>query len=103
AAVVFCAPLERACNPYFEVDDPRHVNACRYARLAFAVWAAAPQRFVEYHEWLLDGPRVPPLEQARRRAEELIGAAQPIDQLLISPAVQEQLTDALTVYRLRRT
>jgi hypothetical protein len=99
AVLVFCAPMERACNPHIDRDDPRYAGACRYARLALAVWEADPPRFAEFHRWLLRSPRVPKYEDARRRADECVGA-QAIEQALAGAGVQQQLDEALTIFRL---
>jgi hypothetical protein len=99
AVLVFCAPMERACNPHIDRDDPRYLGACRYARLALAVWEADPHRFAEFHRWLLRGPRVPRYEDARQRADECVGT-QAIEQALAGTGVQQQLDEALTIFRL---
>src|SRR5439155_18997534 len=84
-------------------SDPRYVNACAYARLALCVWEARPADFVKYHRWLMAGPRAPALDEARRRAAEIVGGAEALDAALVAPRVQQQLADALSIFRLTNT
>jgi hypothetical protein len=105
AALILTAPLERACNPFVEIADPRYVNACAYARLALAVWVANPQHFATFHRFLYEGVRPPPVEAARRRAAEMLGIVPSddddaaLDAATGDPLVHQKLADALTIYR----
>jgi hypothetical protein len=66
-------PLNVRCNPAFSGDPKDHAEACEFARLALALWQAAPEKFPEFHEYLMTGERPPPLSDARARAEEIVG------------------------------
>ena len=48
-------------------------HASEYARLALAVWYAAPEHFCAYHDWLMEGPTPPSLAAARHRADIVLG------------------------------
>jgi hypothetical protein len=98
AVLVVPTPMEAECNRYVNIFDPRHVNACQYARLALAVWHTAPERFVEFHEWLMDGgPVPPPLDTARQRASALLGEHRLSDSLA-DPRNDQRLADAANLY-----
>ncbi|HOA62008.1 MAG TPA: vitamin K epoxide reductase family protein [Verrucomicrobiota bacterium] len=72
--VMLLLPLSTNCNPTFPGNAHNVPNACEYARLSLAVWRADRAAFREYDEWLFGPHRPPPVEQARRRAAELVGA-----------------------------
>ncbi len=58
-----------------EHTEPRFEHACELARLSLAVWRADRKAFAAFDHWLLDPetPRGP--AEARRQAEESVGAA----------------------------
>src|SRR5437870_4561830 len=45
AVLMIPVPLEPPCNRWVNIAVPEHVNACEYARLALAIWHAAPQQW----------------------------------------------------------
>ncbi len=85
-------PLNGSCNPdqMFEPTAEANAEACDYARLALGVWKAKPEAFESFHEWLFAPERVPPVEQARARAEELVGA-NALDRVLADPQLNRLL------------
>lgn len=82
AIVSLPVPLDANCNPVMKSTPRAHQNACDYARLALAVFLAAPERFEQYSNWLFAPPRPPELTVAREHAARLV--------------TQEKLTAALT-------
>ena len=74
AVVVFPVPLETSCNPYIRSTHSKHHGACKYAKLALAVFTLAPQKFAPFHDWLMDADEPPPFEQAVQYAEDLVGS-----------------------------
>jgi uncharacterized membrane protein/protein-disulfide isomerase len=73
AVVVRPVALDQNCNPYITNRLPTHKNACKYVRLALAVWSTAPDKFPEFHNWLMGPENVPELSTASSFAAELIG------------------------------
>ncbi len=67
-------PLDGACNWIVKRTAKAHINSCSYAQLGLAVFLAAPQRAHEFDEWLWNGENPPPIEQARSKASEILGA-----------------------------
>lgn len=44
--------LNERCNPYFSMPElPDYAN-CEYARLVLAVWRMAPEKYLEFLDWL---------------------------------------------------
>lgn len=72
--VIYHVPLSRKCNQQVKIEHASHANACDYARLAYGVWKLAPEKFAEYHDWLMTGERAPPVYDAKRKAMELAGS-----------------------------
>ncbi len=72
--LVVMSPLSAACNPHVEGDgDGDHEKACRLAKLALAVWLAAPGRFARFHHTLFEEQDRMTVERAERRAVALVG------------------------------
>lgn len=73
AIVVRPVALDKQCNPYVTTQLPAHENACKYVRLALAVWASTPEKFPEFHHWLMGSETTPDVATASAFAAELIG------------------------------
>ncbi len=82
AFVVQHVPLSRKCNPYVQRDQAIHKYACDYARLSLGVWKLTPQKFVEYHDWLMKSEKAPAVFEARQEAMRLAGEAVLLDENL---------------------
>lgn len=72
--------LNERCNPHFSMPGLPDFSNCEYARLALAVWRMAPDKYLEYVDWLcLESSPPASLQKAnwtiaKKYAEELIGA-----------------------------
>jgi len=69
AFVIFHVPLSKHCNPAVKYDQSVHRDACDYATLACSVWHLAPEKFAEFHHYLMDGRKPPSVYEARKRAD----------------------------------
>lgn len=91
-------PLDAACNPQAVVPTGAgHPDACGYARLSLAVWLAAPQRFEEFHRYLVhaEDPATPvALADAERQAAQWVGP-QALQQALANPRIEQLLAMAI--------
>ncbi len=67
AVLILPTPLQRSCNPHLPPNARDHPNACVLASLALAFWKAAPDRFPDFHDFLMTSPL--PLEPATAKAE----------------------------------
>jgi protein-disulfide isomerase len=76
AVVVLPVPMNRHCNQFAtSYGDGPNEKACVYARLALAVWHADRTKFAEFHHWLFEPEKPPPVEDVRERVRELVGQA----------------------------
>ena len=98
AVLAIPMPMDSTCNPHIQFQNPKHVNACTYARYALAVWHADRSRFEEYHEWLYAPAKAPHLEDARGQAERLVGP-QVFATALADPAVETKIQNAIGIYK----
>jgi hypothetical protein len=92
-------PLDPACNPTLVRLNPKHTNACEYARLGLIVWRANPAKHEAYENWVMQGEdHPPPLELARQQAIDLVG--QPAFQRASQdPWVEQQLRQDIALYQ----
>jgi uncharacterized membrane protein/protein-disulfide isomerase len=97
AIVALPMPLDADCNPMIPQTQPQNSGACDYARLALAVWRAKPAGFGEFDDWLFspDGP--PSLEDARAKAELLVGRSA-LERALHDPWVNHQVAVDVNLY-----
>ena len=66
-------PFDPNCNPLIRQHNPKHPNACAYAKLSLAVWRADRSKFHAYDDFLFEGVEAPPGPQAIEFAQNLIG------------------------------
>ena len=95
-------PLSKKCNQYVQKDWPGKKNACDYAQLAIGVWKLAPEKFEEYHDWLLESEKVPNVAKARRRAIQLAGNKVLLDKK-VKAETGKRLTKQATMLRRLKT
>lgn len=73
AVVSLPMPLDSTCNHLIQRTQVAHVNACEYAKLGLAVSRAKPEVFRQFDGFLFGPPSAPPIGEARRQAEALVG------------------------------
>jgi hypothetical protein len=96
--VALPAPLDAECNPLIIVTAPANENACQYARLSLAVWHARHEAFAPFDDWLFAPSTPPPIDQARLKAEELVGR-EALAKALTSSWVERQLQFDVSLYQ----
>lgn len=79
AVVIHHVPLNKKCNPNVKGSHPLKVYSCDYTQLAIKVWLIAPERFAEYHDWMMTGRKPPSVFEARKRALSLVGGGNFLD------------------------
>jgi protein-disulfide isomerase len=97
AVVKVCVPLEADCNRLVHDTDPRHANACAYARLAAAVWQVKPEAFATFDDWLFAPSRPPTVPEARAYAARLVGAER-LKQALAGDGPDRAVQRAINLY-----
>jgi protein-disulfide isomerase/uncharacterized membrane protein len=105
AFVLVPCPLSYACNPYVPASgrDP-FAGSCDLARLALAVWTAAPEKFSEFDEWLFTAedpakgwyPRT--VEAATLEATRLLGGEQQLGEALANAAIDSILAKSFALF-----
>lgn len=98
AVMIHHVPLNKKCNQYVVKNHPGKKNACDYAQLAIGVWKLAPEKFPEYHHWLLESEKPPNAANARRRAMSLVGDAILLDKR-IKADISQRLTKQATTFK----
>jgi uncharacterized membrane protein len=99
AMVSLPMPLDPGCNPTMQRPNPNHTNACEYAKLGLSVWRADRARHHEFDEYLMAGEKPPPVDAARQRAVQLVGAVA-LDRAGRDPWVTQQLSMDVAMYEL---
>jgi uncharacterized membrane protein len=99
AIVSLPMPLDPGCNPTMQRPNPKHTNACQYARLGLAVWRADRSKHPAFDDWLMAGATPPPFADAVQRATETVGAAA-LEKAARDPWVEEQLKLDVAMYEL---
>ena len=92
-------PLDPACNPTMQRANPKHANACEYAKLGLTVWRADRTKHHAFDDFLMAGDKPPPIEEARQRALQLVGAAA-FERAAQDPWVDRQLATDIAMYEL---
>jgi uncharacterized membrane protein len=97
---IVCLPLSLSprCNIYIPQNSKANPESCEYAKLSLAVWHFKPEAYRQFDEWLFADDTVPPLDQARARAAQLLGAGK-LDSALVDPWVLDQLQADIKIHR----
>ena len=98
AVIVLAVPLSRACNDTVTTEHPSHRESCELAKYSVAVWRISPEKFQEYHEWLLSVEPVPSAAAAKAKAAQLVGGAA-LEQELAQPHAARYISKHVEVYR----
>jgi len=98
AVIVLAVPLSRACNDTVTTEHSSHRESCDLAKYSIAVWRVAPDKFEQYHEWLMTTEPVPSAALAKSRAAQLVGA-EALDRELAQPNVARYISKHVEVYR----
>jgi len=90
-------PLNSQCNPHVEETEPRFKDSCELARLALAVWNSDPTKFVEYDRWLFESEMPRELQDAKDKAEQLVGAEK-LAAALSDPTIDQKIARNVQAY-----
>jgi uncharacterized membrane protein len=98
AILTLPVPLNSNCNSTVSVTKQQHFDACELGRLAVAVWRLDPDQFEDYHNWLFENPQPRSAGEARRKAEEMVGA-EALRTELQKPIAGKFITQHVELYR----
>ncbi len=101
AVMIHHVPLSKKCNQYVTNNFPGKKNACDYAQLAIGVWELAPEKFPEFHNWLLESEKAPNVAKARRRALGLVGESILLDKKVKANIKRRLATQSSSFKRLK--
>ncbi len=97
AVMIHHVPLSKKCNQHVRKDHPGKKNACDYAQLAIGVWKLVPEKFPEYHHWLLESEKIPNIARARLKALDLAGEAILLDKRIKSDISKRLAKQSMTL------
>ena len=98
AIVCLPVPLNADINPNVSHTPAGFENSGIYANYSMAVQKADPEKFSEYHDFLMSGGWAPTVEEARIRAEELVGTSE-FAAALLAPEVKEWITTGINAHQ----
>lgn len=98
AVLLLPVPMDPACNPYLHKRHVLHAHACRYARLAMALWLTSPAAYNDYDQWFFETDEAPPLGIACAKAAELI-CSKSFDADAPDPEIDAPILQALEIYK----
>ena len=98
AVIVLAVPLSRACNDTVTTEHASHRESCELAKYSIALWKVAPEKFEEYHEWLLSAQPVPSAAVAKSKAAQMIGS-EALDKELAQPNAARFISKHVEIYR----
>ncbi len=90
-------PLEPDCNPIMQRPNPKHTNACDYARIGLALWRAKPEALAEFEDYMMGANRPLHPAIAGRAAERRVGK-EAFQSALKDPWIEEYLAEAIRLY-----
>ncbi len=99
--VIHHVPLGKKCNPYVHKDPLGKKHACDYSQLAIGVWKLAPEKFPEFHNWLLESEKPPSVVKARKRAMRLVGNEILLDKSAKTETIKLLATQAESLKQLK--
>ena len=74
AILLIPVPMNSKCNSSVQSNHPSHAQACELAEIAVAVWLTSPDKFPQYHEFLMTGNSAPSAQAAMRQAKTVVGS-----------------------------
>ena len=98
SVIVFPVPMDAECNSTVKKTKEIHKNACKYARLALAVWSIDRDAFAELHDWMMGSTEIVPLEAAIERAYQLVDR-EALKTAIASAETEEQIQGYVRVFQ----
>lgn len=90
-------PLEPDCNPIMKRPNPKHTNACDYARIGLALWRAKPEALAEFDDYMM-GPNRPLHPAIAGRAAERRVGKEAFQAALKDPWIDAYLAEGIRLY-----
>lgn len=100
AIITLPVPMDAECNKLVEKTKIVHESACAMAKLALAVWRAAPREYEAFDAWMFQTPTPRPVAEVSRRAAEVLGSEVALAAALADPWIQEQIERDIKFYEI---
>lgn len=97
AVITLAVPLSTKCNNQIARTEPHHRESCELAQLAIAVWKLKPEKYGEYHDWLLTAGRSRTIAEARAEALKIIDEEE-LEKLLTKKLPQKFIASHVKLY-----
>ena len=91
-------PMNTSCNSNIKKTPQGFKNACTLAEFGMAVNIAKQDKFEEFHNFMMEGSHPPSVEEARKKAEELVGKDN-FEKALKDPQVKDWIANGVNVQR----
>lgn len=102
AVITLPLPLNTNCNNQISQTGAQFMESCNQAAVAIAVWKLNPEKFSDFHDWMFEGPRAPTFQEAKTRAESVVGKEE-LQKMLESPLPKAFIDKHVQMYaRLNR-
>lgn len=97
AVITLPVPLNASCNNQVSQTETLHVESCKLANLAIAVWRVKPSKFHEFHNWLFESATPRTAAAARQRAIQLVDK-EALDKVLAKQVPQKFVASHVKLY-----
>ena len=92
-------PLDSKCNPLVRRTQPKHEQACEYARLGLGLRRVSNEAFQTFDDWFFGQTDTPPLAACQEKARAIAGADS-LQRAIADRWVDETLQLAISLYEL---
>lgn len=99
AIIALPVPINRNCNDTVTATPAGHEWACQLAKVAISVWLVKPDKFPEFHHWMMQGQVAPQVGNAIAQARVTVGAAE-FDSMYNSARPAKYLRANVKIYKL---
>ena len=99
AIIALPVPINRNCNDTVTATPAGHQWACELAKVALSVWLVNPEKFPEFHHWMMQGNNAPQLGNAMAQARALVGTAE-FDKMYNSARPGKYLRANIKIYKM---
>ena len=92
-------PLDSKCNPLVRRTQPKHEQACEYARLGLGLRRVSNEAFQTFDDWFFSQTETPPLTACQEKARAIAGA-DALQRAIADRWVDDTLQLAVSLYEL---
>ena len=90
-------PLDQRCYPRITKQQPKHREACDYAKLGLALRRINLEAFQKYEEWFFGQSETPPLLTCQEKARSIVNQSE-LEKALADPWIDETIRKSISIY-----